>query len=153
MLGLGNVDNLVFSIGLGTRSGDPEFKRLLAGFSRKEVVILGKYSDLVNEVKAIARLTPDEAITRLEKDHGLEVSSWNNATTRGPTYISVDMKDAPSWADEQDLFWCKDEEDGEFLEWAKCFLIQGLRIEILLRYLEFKKNKREKSSAVDITYL
>ncbi len=143
-----NNERAVFNMGLGSRLGDPLYMGILEGCSGKELRILKKHPDLIAQIKKIAQLDGEEITDRLETEHNLEITGFG----QGRICINVERVEekCPQWLRSDDLGWFKDTANNEFLNWARHFLTQGIRVELWARYVEHKKTVRQ---VLDTTYL
>lgn len=149
-----STDALIFNAGLGKKFGDPLYKELMRGFSAKELRVLVKHPDLVVAIREIAEADVVDVADRLETDHDLAVDDY----TGGRICIGLDRpeEEYPSWIRPEQAGWFKDIAGGEFLEWGRKFLLQGVRVQIWVRYLEHKdkeKNKKADRRIIDVTGL
>ena len=125
---------LLYQIALG----DKPLRDLLEGLSTKEVEILQKHSDLVDKTKEISRMTVVQLEAELTEEYDLEIDE------HGPegSWISTEKveKNLPEWYESNHCGWFRNKANGEFLVWARGFLMQDVRINLWVRYLEHKKD-------------
>jgi hypothetical protein len=129
-----NKRAMVYNMG----HGDNGYQTLLDGMSTKEILILKKHPDLIDKVKDITKMTLLQLLAELKDEFNLEVDQYNS----NDQWISTEnLEDAiPEWFTTNHCGWFKDSRDDEFLDWARNFLMQEVRINIWLRYLEHKKD-------------
>jgi hypothetical protein len=113
------------------------FQGLLEALSLKELRILCKHEDLVDRVSEITKMSDQELLEVVKEDYQLEPA--NCAT--GDVWLGVEnLEDRiPEDFVTRHSGWYLSLKDGEFNVWAKHFLMQEVRINIWIRYLEHKK--------------
>ena len=123
---------------------DSEYEKLLSTLSTKELGILQKHDDLIEKVKGITKMTQIQLLQELEDEYDLEVDQYNIENM----WLSTEkLEDAiPDWFSTSHCGWFKDVRDGEFTDWAREFLMQEVRINIWIRYQEYKKDHKENPS-------
>lgn len=116
-------------------SYDGEIQRLLRHLNSKELQILQKNLDLVDRVAEISKLETKELREILTLDHDLEIEAYP-----GSIWLSVIdlVKRVPENLTNNHTGWWFDNE-GEFTSWARDFLMQEVRINLMVRYIEHKK--------------
>jgi len=115
---------------------DIQYEKLLAGLSVQELSILRKYPELQDDAKEIAHLTLDKALWELSEEYDLEIDEYNSQDM----FISVEkLEDAvPDWFETSHCGWYKGKDKDELLNWAKELLMQEVRINIWIKYCEYK---------------
>jgi hypothetical protein len=118
------------------------FQNLLEGLSLKELRILRRYPDLSARVGEIARMTTPELIEALSEDYKLNPIDCHG----GDVWITTrKLEDSvPDWFATEHTGWMVSLTDGEFDAWAQHFLMQEVRINIWIRYMEYKKKNPTK---------
>ena len=121
--------------------GDVGYQLLLDGLSTKEILILKKHPDLISWVQEITRMTTVQIIAELQDGFNLEVDEYPT----GDLWVNTEKLESfiPDWFTTSHCGWYKDARNGEFEEWAKNFLMQEVRINIWLRYLEHKEDEND----------
>lgn len=122
--------------------GNSEYQTLLEGLSGKELKALRYHTDLMERIKVIANITILQALAELKEKHGLEIDQCQNQDV----WVSTEKLESglPDWFHSDHCGWFLSIGDGEFLRWAKVFLMQEVRVNIWMRYLEHKKNPKIK---------
>ncbi len=136
MLMLGNQRTVLTN---SISGGDERFKKPLRAMSTKELVILWRNPDLIVRVKQIVNMFVVDAAAELQDEYGLEIDSFEC----GDMYVSTEKLEGavPDWYRPFHVTgWLVSLEDGKFLDWAKDLLLQDVRINLWVRYLEHKKN-------------
>jgi hypothetical protein len=120
--------------------GDRSMQALLEKLSMKELKILHKHPDLGKRVMAISKMSPNDIIEELKTTYNLDISLFHN----DDVWVSTEnIEEAiPEWFDSLHVGWFRSRRTGEFLEWAQDFLLQEVRINIWLRYMEHKKKNQ-----------
>lgn len=125
------------------QQGNAAFKRLTSSLSTKELKILRKHPDLIERVSAISKMNVRELEAELKEEFSLEVEPSSN----GDCWISTDALDpyVPEWAKTGHCGWYMGFDDtsllgADFEDWAQNFLLQEVRMNIWLRYMEHKKS-------------
>jgi hypothetical protein len=121
--------------------GDSEYEKLLSCLSTKELRILHKHDDLISKVRGITKMTKVQLLQELEDEYELEVDKY----TIDDMWLSCEkLEDAiPDWFSTSHCGWSASEKDGEFVAWAREFLMQEVRINLWIRYQEYKKEHPE----------
>jgi len=120
--------------------GDRTFQDLLDGLSTKEILIMRKHPELLGRVQEICKMTDVQIIAELEDEYDLEIDQYNS---ENKWVCTEKLEDAiPDWFSTSHCGWFKDARNGEFEEWARDFLMQEVRINIWIKYLEHKKNPK-----------
>ena len=118
-------------------SHSSEYQRLLSGFSHKEINILQRHSDLIVRLREISKIDETAAKLELREEYDLEIDEY---LSEDCTITTEKLEDAiPKWFSSNHCGWFMNDFDGNFLEWARNFLAQEVRMNIWLRYLEHKK--------------
>jgi hypothetical protein len=119
--------------------GDSEYQRLLDTLPTKELRILQKNPDLIAEVRRLTKLTLTQAESVLEKEYDLTIDQWQTQDL----VIGTDLLDVaiPKWFTTSHCGWFKSAHGGVFLGWAREFLLQEVRINLWIRYLEHKAKR------------
>ena len=125
------------------QNGNEVFRRLIEDLSGKELRILRRNQDLIERVTEISRMSVSRMLDTLKEDYSLEIHDCDTGE------IWVDASDVNK---EFSPEWTKSEHSGWFLEfdarfergehfdvWATRFLMKEVRINIWLRYMEYKK--------------
>lgn len=122
------------------------FNQLLDPLPVKELKILKKNDDLIEEVVAICKMTNTQLIKRLRDEYGFEISDCQN----GDLWIdATDVNEplTPEWVKKQTLpyeGWYLTTEDSSeqvlepFAPWARQLLLQEVRINGFMRYFKHK---------------
>lgn len=136
---------LIQSIGV-QKSGGNIFQSLLDGLSVKELAILRKHDDLLNRTLVISKMTEAMLLETVKEDYDLNAEEWQT----GDVWISTEQIEdqIPDWFKSQHCGWYLSFEQGEFDVWARTFLMQEVRINIWMRYLEHKKKSPPKHEHV-----
>lgn len=133
-------DNRVHLIGriADEQSGGDIFQGLLKQLSLQELVALNQHGDLKDRIKKITQLTDTAAMSILRTDYDLLTENCHT----GEVWISTDELDdaLPKWCETSHCGWYLTVSDGEFLEWARDFFLQEVRINIWMRRLEKAKS-------------
>lgn len=129
---------------------DKETRELLEKLSHKELRILAKYEDLLERVKNIAKMSDMHLDHLMSTEYGFKVDSWSG----GDYLLSVSELDnrAPGWWKSQHVGWAFElGNKKQFCDWAKGFLIQEVRINIWMRYIEYRKSvlKSKRGAEID----
>lgn len=112
---------------------------LLDTLTNKELRILRKHADLRARVLHISKMDTLQIFEELKDVFDLDIEFFNNHDV----WISTErVEDAiPEWFDSHHYGWFRSQTSGEFSEWAKNFLLQEVKINIWVRYMEHKKNE------------
>lgn len=133
---------LIQSLSLGQRGGH-NFQNLLDGLSTKELRILRKHEDLCDRISEITKLTDKALLETLKGDHKLVVENYHD----GGIWVGTDplLGNFPAWHKSTHCGWYLTAKGGEYEDWARNFLMQEVRINIWIRYMEHKKgsNRQE----------
>jgi len=128
---------------------DLETRELLEKLSIKEIDILLKHLDLLERVKTIAKMSDMHLDHLISTEYGFRVDSWSD----GDYLLSVSELDqrAPNWWQSGHIGWMFEVGNAkQFSKWAKDFLMQEVRINIWMRYIEHKKaSLKSKTLEVD----
>ena len=129
-----NRDAIAFNMS----KGDSGMQDLLKTLTSKELKILRNYEDLGDRVLAISKMDSQELIDELRDVHDLDIE-FHGAFD---IWISTEhVEDAlPEWFSSEHYGWFRSQKEDEFLKWAKNFLLQEVRINIWIRYMEYKKD-------------
>lgn len=117
---------------------DRETRDLLEKLSNKELQILVVHVDLLDRVKTIAKMSELHLDHVIRTEYGFRVDSWG----AGDYLLSVSKleENAPSWWNSQHVGWTFQQNDvAQFCKWAREFLLEEVRINIWMRYIEHKK--------------
>ncbi len=134
---------------LGMSSGDLACQKLLDGLSVKELQILRNHPDLSERIREIRKMTLVQIIAELEEEFDLEVEKLDSSY-----WINTEKLEGaiPEWFNTSHAGW--NPGDGSvkgtgisMIEWAKGFLMQEVRIDLWVRYLEHKKNEKPTKSS------
>lgn len=117
-----------------------EYGNLLAGLSFQELQILSNHDDLVDMGRKITQFTHAQILAELQEEFGLDIDHFST----NDLWIGTERLDdaIPDWFNSSHCGWFKDRLDGSFLTWAQSFLMQEVRINIWIRYLEYKNTKK-----------
>lgn len=117
--------------------GWPGLQRLLEPLSTKELAILQKHRDLIERAQQIDKMTLNQLVRELENEFGMEVDPLRN----GSYFISVDkpLDFLPERMDGPEGGGWDVANPGGFIKWAEDFLMREVRINIWIRYIEYKK--------------
>ncbi len=123
--------------------GNQAFQDLLDGLSTKEIITLRKHKDLIDRVYEIVRMEEPAILRELQEEHLLDLDLYQN----GDVWIGTEQLEGsiPAWFETSHCGWFMNREGGEFVGWAKQFLMQEVRINIWIRYLEDLKNPKPES--------
>lgn len=127
---------------------DKETRELLEKLGIKELQVLLKNLDLLDRVKTIAKMSDLHLDHLMRTSYGFKVDNWSG----GDFLLGVGDLDqrAPTWWDSQHVGWTFDVGNTvRFCQWARDFLMQEVRINIWMRYIEHKKASL-KSSATPV---
>ncbi len=121
---------------------DGGYRELLDGFSGQELRVLRENPDLVSRVKEIAKMSVTQVLTELREEYSLEVDQYEE----GSRWINTEKLDGaiPEWFYSDSWGEHVSAREGEFMGWSRNFLVQDVRINIWVRYLQ--QEKREKSA-------
>ena len=118
------------------------FNDLLDSLSVKELKILKRHDDLVKRVVEICKLTKMGLLQTIREDYGFDIQNCNN----GDVWIEaseVVENLTPKWITKGQLPHCGwyltfNGDDNEFAPWARSMLLQEVRINGWIRYMEHK---------------
>ncbi len=118
--------------------GDSRYQALLNGLSTKEILILRQHPDLIDAVQNIIKMTSVQLLAELKEEYDLEADQHPTQDM----YISTEKLEVciPDWFLTDHSGWFVSSGDN-FQEWARSFLMQEVRMNIWLRYLEHKKGR------------
>lgn len=118
--------------------GDSAYQKLLDGLSDKELRILWRYPDLIEKVREIVKMPLVQIVAELQEEFSLEIEQYPTDNV----WISTEkLEDAiPDWFTSSHCGWFTGTGDPEFLNWARDFLMQEVRINLWIKYLEYKKD-------------
>lgn len=131
------INNMSIRHGLTKESRD-----LLQKLSSKELEILLHHDDLLDRIKEIAKMPKEELDQALRTNYKLKVDSW----WAGDVLIcaSEEASKPPSWWQDLHIGWVFDANDtDELCAWARDFLLQEVKINLWMRYIEHKKSKQK----------
>lgn len=118
---------------------DSKIQELLSLLSNKELRIVAKHQDLQDRVVAISKMTPEELGDTLEKDFQLEVDQWpREEIWIHPRKLQTQI---PDWFTSQHVGWEFSSQNDDLPKWARTFLMQEVKINIWIRYIEYKKKE------------
>jgi hypothetical protein len=139
------------------------FNGLLDPLTTRELKIMKKNEDLLNRVIEICKLTKMAMLKHIRDDYGFKIDDCQNGD------LWIDASDAceglmPAWADQIVLphtgwYLSFQEDDDDFMPWARNLLLQEVRINMWMRYYEHKldlaaasskKNPFEVTAQVDV---
>ena len=138
------------------------FNALLDSLGVKELKILKRHDDLVERVVEICKLSKMGLLKTIRNDYGFDVQNCNN----GDVWISVPEeteKLTPEWIEKGQLPYCGwyltfNGDDNDFVPWARNMLLQEVRTNGWVRYMEHKldvaagtKNPFEITAALPMT--
>ena len=127
------------SVASSMSKGDSQYQKLLDGLSSKELEILQKNPDLITRVLEVTKMTEVQVLAELREEYDLEVDSFQT----GEYWIGTEkVEDAiPDWFKSSHCGWFLNDTDaGGLVEWAKSFLMQAVRANLWMRYLEHKES-------------
>lgn len=127
------VNNLFIQYGC-----DRETRELLEKLNNDELKILVKYPDLLERVKTIAKMSDFCLDHLIRTNYGFRIDSW----AAGDYLLSVSElgQRAPDWCQSEHVGWTFHTGDvPQFCKWARDFLMQEVRINVWMRYIEYKK--------------
>lgn len=127
---------LIQNLGIQATAGSG-FQILLDGLSLRELAVLRKHEDLVDRVKEITKMNEAALISTLQEDYDLEVQNLHSGDVWVGTNLIED--NIPDWFESTHCGWYLDLREGEFHKWARELLMQEVRVNIWMRYLEHKK--------------
>lgn len=120
---------------------DSEVQRLLHHLNAKELQILQKNLDLVDRVSEVSKLDAKDLREILVIDYDLEVEAHTGSIWISCTDIAKRVPE--NLANSHVGWWFEGE--PEFVAWARDFLMQDIRINIMLRYIEHKREEAKSS--------
>lgn len=141
---VGSKRLLIQTLSLGKRGGSV-FQVLLDGLSAKELRILRKHEDLSDRVLIISKTPYTTLLNTIKESYGLLVENYHS----GGVWISTELlqDSIPDWHKSTHSGWYLTANQGEFEVWARHFLMQEVRINIWLRYVEHKKNSDRREAS------
>ncbi len=118
------------------------FNDLLDQLGVKELKILKRHDDLIERVVEICKMTKMALLQTIRNNYGFEVQSCNN----GDVWIDVDDSVealSPEWITKGQLpysgwYLTFNGDDNEFVPWARNMLLQEVRTNGWMRYMEHK---------------
>lgn len=118
--------------------GNQTFQELLDGLSTKEIMTLKKHKDLIERIHDIVQMNEALVLQELREKYRLDLDLYQN----GDVWIGTEQLEdtIPDWFETSHCGWFMNRGEGEFMEWARRFLMQEIRINIWIRYLEDQKN-------------
>lgn len=127
--------------------GDAQVQKLLKILPSNELRIIRKHKDLIDRVKAIVNTPVKELVDEIESQFGLVVNRFG----AGEIWIDNEgLADAvPSWVDSYHFGWYTDTD--KLSSFCREFLLQEVRTNIYIRYLEFKSLKLEEKARAKAT--
>lgn len=118
------------------------FNTLLDQLAVKELKVLKRHDDLVERVIEICKLTKMGMLKTIRDDYKFEVTNCENGD------VWIDASDScegltPDWIKPQQLPHCGwylsfNGDDNEFMPWARNMLLQEVRVNAWMRYMEHK---------------
>lgn len=127
------INNMFIRHGCGK-----ETRELLEKLGDKELAILSKNQDLLERVKEISKMSYLHLNHVIGTQYGLKVDNWSGGDFLLST-AELDQK-APSWWGSTHIGWTFDTGNPpQFCSWARDFLMQEVRINIWMRYIEYKR--------------
>jgi hypothetical protein len=118
------------------------FNSLLDQLAVKELKVLKRHDDLVARVVEICKLTKMGLLKAIRDDYKFEVQNCQNGDVWVDASDSVDGL-TPDWIDKGQLPHCGwyltfNGDDSEFVPWARNLLLQEVRVNAWMRYMEHK---------------
>lgn len=118
------------------------FNELLDVLSAKELKILKKNEDLITRVTEICKLSKMSMFKHIKTDYGFKIDNCQN----GDVWIDAsEVTDpfVPEWIKPKQLvhsgwYLSFSGVENEFMPWARNLLLQEVRVNMWLRYLEHK---------------
>jgi hypothetical protein len=136
---------------LSAQSGyDSEMQELLDTFTTKEIRILRRYPDLIDRIYQISQMTNTSLLEVLDSEHDLRPAVSPAGTA--DCWLSLGKLNSriPLWYPVSHVgLWFDGKEGSDFREFGQFLLLQEVRVNLWMRYIEYKKEKA-KSSAVDL---
>ncbi len=128
------------AIALNMSEGNAVFQGLLNGLAAEELGILRKNPELRDRVREITKMTTVQLEAELREEYNLEIDQYNSQDV----WISTEKLDdaIPDWFTTSHCGWYTDSRNGEFMVWARDFLMQEVRINLWIRDMEDKKNPK-----------
>lgn len=125
-------------LALNMSQGNKEFQTLLNLLSTKEILILRKHDELMDKVHEISKMGVQTVLEKLQTEYALDIDHHVN----GDVWIGTEQLEdgIPDWFESSHCGWFKSL-DKEFMVWARTFLMQEVRINIWIQYLEHEKEK------------
>jgi hypothetical protein len=132
-----------YSLSLGVGESRKSCEKLFLSLTQREIGILRRNKDLIDEVHGIAKMSTGELITELKNSYNLDIDVLTPGKLIGESYWigNERLEDAiPKWFSTAHNGWHKFDENNDFSDWAKNFLLQEIRINLWIRLLEKRKN-------------
>jgi len=128
------------AIALNMSEGNAVFQGLLNGLAAEEIIILRKHPDLRDSVREITKMTTVQLQAELQGEYNLEIDQYSSQDV----WISTEKLDdaIPDWFETCHCGWWVPSQGEGFMQWARDFLMQEVRINIWIRDMEDKKNPK-----------
>jgi hypothetical protein len=139
---------IAYSLSIGSGRARESCERLFCSLTLREIGVLRRNKELVEEVQDIAKMTTAELIIELANNYDLEIERLVPGQVIGESYwIGIEqLEDAiPEWFSTTHDGWHKFDKDEDFSNWAKDFLLQEVRINMWIRLLEQRKKIAEQT--------
>lgn len=129
---------------LGNKAGlDSEvFNELLDSLSVKELKILKRHEDLIDRVVEICKMSKMELLQTIRNSYGFDVQNCNNGDVWIDATEEVEAL-TPEWIKKGQLpysgwYLTFNGDDNAFVPWARNMLLQEVRANGWMRYMEHK---------------
>lgn len=118
------------------------FNELLDSLGVKELKVLKRHVDLTERVVEICKLTKMGLLKTIRDDYKFKVENCQNGDVWIEASDSVDGL-TPDWIDDGQLpytgwYLTFNGDDNEFMPWARNMLLQEVRVNAWMRYMEHK---------------
>lgn len=128
------------------------FNTLLDSLGVKELKILKRHDDLIERVSEICKLTKMGLLKTIRNDYKFDIQNCQNGDLWIEAGESID-KLTPDWIKKGQLpysgwYLTFNGDDNNFSSWARNLLLQEVRFNVWMRYMEYKMDiaSREKEN-------
>lgn len=130
--------------------GDTIFSKLLSdNFSRRDLSVLEMYPDISRRILGISRLRTGPLKMFLESNYGLQVDEFDAPDKTGECDWWIGMEGLRERLPVFDRIprsgWYVDKKD--FVYWAQSFIVREMRMNVLIRYIEYKRKTKTFTSS------